>query len=79
MYDGVPISVPDMPRSYIPVLFGLKMPEILLALAASGIVGGVVAAFRSTIPVRRRAAILLVVFAALLPVGIAIDHAAGDV
>jgi hypothetical protein len=71
MYEGVPISVPDMPRSYIPVLFGLKMPEIFIALALSGIIGGVVAAFRSTIPVRRRAAILLVVFAALLPVGIA--------
>jgi hypothetical protein len=71
MYEGVPISVPDMPRSYIPVLFGLKMPEIFIALALSGIIGGVIAAFRSTIPVRRRAAILLVVFAALLPVGIA--------
>jgi hypothetical protein len=71
MYEGVPISVPDMPRSYIPVLFGLKMPEIFIALGLSGIIGGVIAAFRSTIPVRRRAAILLMVFAALLPVGIA--------
>jgi hypothetical protein len=72
MFEGVPISVPDMPRSYIPVLFALKMPEIFIALAACGLVGSVAAAFRSTIPIRRRAAFVLVVFAALLPVTIAI-------
>lgn len=72
MYEGVPISVPDMPRSYIPVLFGLKMPEIFIVLALCGLLGGIVAAFRSGIPVRRRAAIVLVVFAALLPVAIAL-------
>jgi hypothetical protein len=53
-------------------LFALKVPEIFIALAACGIVGSVAAAFRSTIPTRRRAAFILVVFAALLPVAIAI-------
>jgi hypothetical protein len=72
MYEGVPISVPDMPRSYIPVMFGLKMPEIFIALALCGLIGSIIAAFRSDIPVRRRAAIILVVFAALLPVMIAL-------
>ncbi|HKY86412.1 MAG TPA: glycosyltransferase family 39 protein [Pseudorhodoplanes sp.] len=72
MFEGVPISVPDMPRNYIPVLFALKIPEIFIALALCGIVGSVAAAFRSTIPIRRRAAFILVVFAALLPVTIAI-------
>jgi hypothetical protein len=72
MYEGVPISVPDMPRSYVPVLFALKMPEIFIALGACGIIGCVAAAFRTDIPVRRRAALVLVVFAALLPIAIAI-------
>jgi hypothetical protein len=71
MYEGVPISVPDMPRSYIPVMFGLKMPEIFIGLVACGLIGSVAAAFRSDIAVRRRAALVLVVFAALLPVAIA--------
>ena len=79
MFEGVPISVPDMPRNYIPVLFALKIPEIFIALAACGIVGCVVAAFRSNIPVRRRAAFILVVFAALLPVAIAIVTPPGHV
>ena len=72
MYEGVPISVPDMPRSYVPVLFALKMPEIFIALGVCGIIGSVAAAFRTDIPVRRRAALVLVVFAALLPIAIAI-------
>ncbi|MES1154928.1 MAG: glycosyltransferase family 39 protein [Pseudorhodoplanes sp.] len=72
MYEGVPISVPDMPRSYVPVLFALKMPEIFVLLAAGGVIGSVAAAFKSDIPIRRRAALILMVFAALLPVAIAI-------
>ena len=36
MFEGVPISVPDMPRNYVPVLFALKIPEIFMALAACG-------------------------------------------
>ena len=28
--EGVPISVPDMPRSYIPVMFAIKMAEIFV-------------------------------------------------
>lgn len=72
MYEGVPVSVPDMPRSYVPVLFALKMPEIFIALAACGLVGSLIAAFRTGIAVRHRAALVLIVFAALLPVAIAI-------
>ena len=34
MFDGVPITVPDMPRSYVPVMFALKLPEIFVVLAA---------------------------------------------
>lgn len=72
MYEGVPISVPDMPRSYIPVMFAIKMAEIFVILVPAGAIGCVIAAFRHEIPVRRRAALILVVFAALLPLAIAL-------
>lgn len=72
MYEGVPISVPDMPRSYIPVMFAIKMAEIFVVLVPAGAIGCVIAAFRHEIPVRRRAALILVVFAALLPLAIAL-------
>jgi hypothetical protein len=72
MFEGAVIFVPDMPRSYIPVLFSLKLPEILLALAVPGALGILAAAFRRDIPVRRRAVLLLLVMAAFLPLAIAI-------
>ncbi len=31
LFDGRLISVPDMPRSYLPTLFALKLPEVVLA------------------------------------------------
>ena len=33
MFDGALVSVPDMPWSYLPTLFALQLPEVLLALA----------------------------------------------
>ena len=39
MFDGALVSVPDMPWSYLPTLFALQLPEVLLALLAVGIVG----------------------------------------
>ena len=32
MFDGALVSVPDMPWSYLPTLFALQLPEVLLAL-----------------------------------------------
>ena len=32
LYEGALVSVPDMPASYVPHLFVLKLPEIMLAL-----------------------------------------------
>ncbi len=72
MFEGVAISVPDMPRSYIPVLFSLKLPEILLALSFAGTVGAAVALVRRDIPIRRRAVLILLVMAAVLPLAIAV-------
>ncbi|KAB2877554.1 MAG: hypothetical protein F9K38_12460 [Pseudorhodoplanes sp.] len=72
MYEGAVIPVPDMPRSYVPVLFALKLPEIFLLLAGAGIVGASVAACRPDFAVRRRAALTLILFMALLPIAAAV-------
>ena len=34
LYEGRLIAVPDMPASYLPHLFVLKLPEIMLALGS---------------------------------------------
>jgi len=64
--------VPDMPRSYLPIYLRMKMPEILLLLGTAGLVGAVAAQFRRDIPAGRRAALLLVAMAVVLPIAIAI-------
>jgi hypothetical protein len=72
MYDGQAISVPDMPRTYLPTYLGIKLPEILLLLGGLGVVGCVIASFNRELPVRRRAAILLIALAFIIPVGITV-------
>src|SRR5262245_28438403 len=39
MFDGALVSVPDMPWSYLPTLFALQLPEVLLGLLLGGVVG----------------------------------------
>ena len=34
LFDGALIEPPDMPRSYVPMLLGLKLPELFLACSA---------------------------------------------
>jgi hypothetical protein len=72
MFDGRPISVPDMPRSYLPTYLGLKLPEVLLLLGSAGIVGALAVQFRRNIPAYHRAALLLVAMAVLIPIAITI-------
>jgi hypothetical protein len=68
LFDGQLITPPDMPRSYVPLLFGLTLPELLLLLGCGGAIGALIAAARpATTPVRR-AIFLAVALAALLPV-----------
>jgi hypothetical protein len=71
MFEGALISVPDMPRSYIPVLFSIKMPEIFLLLSIGGVAGIAIASLKPGIPVRRRAVFILLAMAAVLPLIIA--------
>ncbi len=72
IYDGRAISVPDMPRTYLPTYLGLKLPELLLLLSSFGVVGCLIASFRRQRPVRWRAALLLIVLAFVIPVCITI-------
>jgi len=72
MFDGIAVSVPDMPRSYVPTLFFLQEPEILLLLGIGGIAGAFVAAARRDVALPRRAALLVLGLAAILPIAITV-------
>jgi 4-amino-4-deoxy-L-arabinose transferase-like glycosyltransferase len=71
LYEGVLISVTDMPATYLPHLFALKLPELMLALGLAGMIGALVAATRRTIPLSKRAGLLVVVLAAIFPIALA--------
>ena len=71
LYEGRLIDVPAMPASYLPHLFMLKLPEIMLALGLTGLAGACIAAARRSVPVNRRAALILVALAAIFPVAFA--------
>ena len=71
MFDGALVSVPDMPWSYLPTLFALQLPEVLLALIVAGVVGTLVALSRGDVPARRKTIFLMLTLAAMLPLAIA--------
>jgi len=75
LFDGRLIPVPDMPRSYLPTLFALQLPVLMLALGLGGTLGALVTAVRADKggvdnggTVGRRAALLATVLAAALPI-----------
>jgi hypothetical protein len=68
LFAGELIPVIDMPRSYVPTLFALQLPEVFLLLALAGIAGTLLAACRHGLEPRRRAILVLVVLAATLPI-----------
>jgi hypothetical protein len=72
LFDGVAVSVPEMPRRYVPTLLALKLPEVMLALGIAGIAGALVAATRRDVLLHRRAGLLLLALAAVVPVLIAV-------
>jgi hypothetical protein len=71
MFDGALVSVPDMPWSYLPTLFALQLPEILLGLSIAGVVGTVVALSRADVSNRRKTILLMLTLAAVLPIAVA--------
>jgi hypothetical protein len=71
LYEGQLISVPDMPASYLPHLFVLKLPELMLALGFLGSVGALIALTRRANLPGRRAGLLTLLLAVYLPIAIA--------
>jgi hypothetical protein len=72
MFDGMAVPVPEMPRRYVPTLFLLKEPEIFLLLGIGGTAGALVAAFRRDLAPARRAVLVLLAFAAMFPIALAV-------
>jgi Dolichyl-phosphate-mannose-protein mannosyltransferase len=71
MFDGALVSVPDMPWSYLPTLFALQLPEVLLGLAIAGVGGALAALPRGDVAARRKTILLMLTLAATLPLLIA--------
>jgi 4-amino-4-deoxy-L-arabinose transferase-like glycosyltransferase len=71
MFDGALVSVPDMPWSYLPTLFALQLPEVLLVLAIAGVIGTFVVLPRSDVAARRKTILLMLTLAAMLPLAVA--------
>ena len=71
MFDGALVSVPDMPWSYLPTLFALQLPEVLLALLFAGIIGTFMMLSRDNVPARHKTIMLMLTMAATLPLVIA--------
>jgi hypothetical protein len=71
MFDGALVSVPDMPWSYLPTLFALQLPEVLLVLLFAGIVSTFMSLSRTDVPARRKTIMLMLTMAAALPLVIA--------
>jgi hypothetical protein len=72
LFDGALVSVPDMPWSYLPTLFALQLPEVLLALLGAGVIGTFAVLPRDDVTARRKTILLMLMLAATLPIAIAI-------
>jgi len=68
LFQGALIAPPDMPRRYVPVLMGLKLPLMFLGLALAGLCGTLAASVRTSREPRQRAIWLGVALAAILPI-----------
>ena len=71
MFDGALVSVPDMPWSYLPTLFALQLPEVLLALMFGGIALAFTSLPSADVSPRRKSILLMLTMAATLPLLIA--------
>ncbi|MHC2738832.1 4-amino-4-deoxy-L-arabinose transferase-like glycosyltransferase [Bradyrhizobium liaoningense] len=71
MFDGAIVSVPDMPWSYLPTLFALQLPEVMLVLTAGAVFSTFAMLPRRGVPARRKTILLMLTLAATLPLVIA--------
>jgi MFS family permease len=76
LFDGQLIPVDDMPRSYVPTLFAVQVPELMLFLGICGLTGVLIFVAKSkdnsASGAGRRAALFSVALAATLPIVIAV-------
>lgn len=72
LFDGAMVSVPDMPWLYLPTLFALQLPELLLGLCIAGLVITIVLATRPEVDARRKTILGMIALAAFLPLVIAV-------
>ena len=54
LFNGQMVSVPDMPWSYLPTLFALKLPEAMQVLLAAGLFVTIASLFRKRRPAKRK-------------------------
>lgn len=71
MFDGAIVSVPDMPWSYLPTLFALQLPEVMLVLMGGAVFSTFALLPRGDVPARRKTILLMLTLAATLPLAIA--------
>jgi hypothetical protein len=72
MFDGALVSVPDMPWFYLPTLFALQLPELMLGLFMAGAVTTLFSLRRKDMTARQKSIVLMLTVAATLPILIAI-------
>ena len=71
MFDGALVSVPDMPWSYLPTLFALQLPEVLLVLLTAAVIATFTSLSRIDVTAKRKSIMLMLTLAATLPLVIA--------
>src|SRR5579859_4892813 len=71
MFDGALVLVPDMPWSYLPTLFALQLPEVLLGLSIAAVIATFLMLARNDVPGRRKTIFLMLTLAAVLPIAVA--------
>ena len=71
LYEGRQIPVPDMPSSYLPHLFLLTLPEVMLVLGDIGFFTILAISLRKEIITNRRASLLVLALAPILPIVLA--------
>jgi hypothetical protein len=71
LFNGQMVSVPDMPWSYLPTLFALKLPEAMQVALVAGLGVTVASLFRREVPAKRKVVLSMLALAATLPLMIA--------
>ena len=71
LFNGQMVAVPDMPWSYLPTFFALKLPEAMQLPLLVGLGVTVASLIRSDVPARRKTVLTMLALAATLPLMIA--------